>query len=95
MDNLSTTLLITFLPVLIVVAFYISMRGSKRRDLMFLLGFLSVTLFFIYSPDPFVTQKLYVAEGDAMTAIYFSAISSIFLLIAIFVFRRHMGDGRG
>lgn len=61
---------------------------------MFLLGFLSVTLFFIFSPDPFVTQRLYVAEGDTTTAIYFSAISSVFLLVAIFVFRRHLDRGR-
>lgn len=82
------TLGIVLLPSLIVLLYYFFVKRGNNRKLFFLLGFLSITLFYIFAPDPAVIQSLYIQKGDFIPPLTFSLIASAFLILALFYFRR-------
>jgi hypothetical protein len=88
---LEISLLLSLLPVAVVLAYWYWRKGFKGRDTWFLLGFLCITLFYIFAPDPSVIQKLYVEGGDWTPVFIYGCISAFFLFLSVFYFRRYRG----
>lgn len=93
-DPLAAALLIGFLPAILVLLFFFSRNGHARgRGFMLLLGSLSVTLFYVFAPDPFGVFTLYSGGGDLSMPLLFALVSGFFLVAALFVFRSRGGRG--
>lgn len=93
-DSLTWSVIISILPALAILAlFFLKNRHNEdmehKKELYFLLGFLSITLFYIVSPDPLFISKFYISEGDFWTPIWLAIIGTLLLAFAIFYFRRH------
>lgn len=94
MDPFEITSAIVMLPVIIVlILWYVYQRKTRsrsvRKDLHFVLGFICLSLFYIFAPDPSVIQKLYVEGGDITTTIIYSGIAGLFLALSVIVFKRY------
>lgn len=93
LDSTSVSILFSIYPVIaVLLLWYIAKRKKSRsvkKDLWFLLGFLAITAFYIFAPDPSLIQKLYVENGDFTPIFEFSTVSAFFLFVAVFYFRKH------
>ena len=88
--NLAISVAIATAPVLIVLALAYFYKGMNGKQLSFLVGFLAVTSFVIFTPDPLFISKFSIAEGDYATPLWIASISTLLLITAVFFFRRHM-----
>lgn len=90
MDNVVVSILISLLPIAAVTLMFLLSKNGRtvKKDLMFLLGFLSITAFFIFNPDPVLTSA-YIDRGDYQLPLYTAAISTVFLFAAVFLFRKY------
>jgi len=90
MDPLLSTLLIALFPAVIIMLMWYAFRGERaRKEIYFLLGFLAISLFYVFAPDPALVYKLYGQGGDTTPILIFSLISTMFLAIAVFVFKAY------
>ena len=92
MDTSTLSILVSLLPMTIILAFYLLFRNGKtRKDILFLLGFLSITAFYIFSPDPLHAYQL-MEQGTYAPVFLYTVVATAFLLIAIFIFKQHRGE---
>jgi len=88
---LTLTLMVVLMPVMAVLIVWVMFKQTRsKRDLYFLLGFLAVTMFYIFAPDPSLIYKLYAEPNtDTGPLLLFSSLSFLFLALAVVVFRRY------
>lgn len=92
MNPLVSTLLIALVPAIAVLVLWSFLRkGGSRGEVPFLLGFLAISLFYIFAPDPALVYGLYAQDGDTGPVWVFSAIALVFLAAAVFIFKSHRG----
>jgi len=91
-DATYLTLLITLYPVLFVLAFWMLLKGRRKRETLLVLGLLCMTIFYIFAPDPSLIYRLYTQQGDVETPFVFATVSAAALLLAIFFFKRHLRE---
>jgi len=90
------TLSILIIPVIIIlIMLYILARMKKsekqsKKYIFFVMGFISITLAYVFYPEPIVSQSLFIETGDFLTPIGYTAVASAFLFLAIYVFKKHM-----
>ncbi len=92
MDPLFSALLVALVPTVAVLVLWLFLRKEKkkgRKELYFLLGFLAISLFYIFAPDPSLIYKLYSGEGDTGPVWIFALIAMGFLAVAVFVFKSY------
>lgn len=92
MDSLISALTIAMVPAVAVLVLWFFLKGAKgksRKELYFLLGFLAITLFYIFAPDPSLIYKLYTGQGDGGPVWIFALIAMMFLAVAVFVFKAY------
>jgi len=91
MEPLISALLVAMVPALAVLVLWAFLRNGKssKKDLYFLLGFLAITLFYIFAPDPALIYKLYMGEGDSGPVWIFSLVALVFLAVSVFVFKAY------
>lgn len=84
-------MLISLLPLAAVTLAFLLFKNGRnmRKDLVFLFGFLSITAFFIFNPDPILVNSLYIEKGEYQIPVYTAAVSTIFLFLAVFLFRKY------
>lgn len=92
-ETFGISLFITIMPAIVAFGFYALYRrrngGKVSRDMFFLMGFLAVTLFYIFAPDPALTDEFYVSQGIYGKPLILMVISSLFLLVSIFYFKKY------
>ncbi len=91
MDPLASALLVASVPAVAVLVLWLFLRNDKKKgkELYFLLGFLAISLFYIFAPDPSLIYKLYSGEGDAGPVWLFALIAMGFLAVAVFIFKAY------
>jgi|SRR5437867_1227611 len=87
---LAETLLIVTLPILIVLGFF-AIRphhrpGRTRASGSIIFGIASLSLFYIFAPDPSVIYQLYALNGQLLVPFLFALVAAFFLLLAVFYF---------
>lgn len=90
--------MLNFLPVIVAITLFFVLRkhdGKKirRKEWYFILGFITITLFYIVANDPEVTQALYLQNGDYVTPMFWAVVSGLLLFIAIYYFKKHLEGG--
>ncbi len=92
MDPLTSALLVALVPAVAVLVIWAFLRRDKskpRKDLYFLLGFLAISLFYIFAPDPAIIYALYSTEGDTGPVWLFAVVAMLFLGVAVFIFKSY------
>jgi hypothetical protein len=91
MNSLISALLIALVPAMAVLVlwFFLKNGAKSKKELYFLLGFLAITLFYIFAPDPSLIYKLYTGEGDVGPVWIFSIFALIFLAVSVFIFKAY------
>lgn len=91
MNSLISALLIALVPALAVLVLWFFLKNGvkSKKELYFLLGFLAITLFYIFAPDPSLIYKLYTGEGDVGPVWIFSIFALIFLAVSVFIFKAY------
>jgi len=83
-------LLVLYPLIFVLVAWYLLRKRKSKRELYFILGMLTMIGVYVFLPDPSLIQKLYVEGSDYGPILLYGTISAIFLLVAIFFFRKHL-----
>ncbi len=96
MDTLLASTLISMIPVLAVLVIYLMLRQNgnawgKRKDMMLLLGLLSITTFYIITPDP-LHIAMFLERGDYLTPTALALFGTLFLIVTVFFFKRHRSE---
>lgn len=91
LSPLVQTLLIVLLPIIAMLVFFaVRPRHRPHRaagvNLTILLGIASLSLFYIFAPDPAVIYDLYTLQGNLLVPLVFSIIAAFFLILAVFYF---------
>jgi len=92
MSDIAFTLFVTLFPVLLVFAFWLLLKGWRKRETFLVIGLLCMTLFYIFAPDPSVIYRLYTEQGDVEAPLVFAAVAAAALFAAVFFFRRHLKE---
>lgn len=79
-------------PVVAVLILWFIFKGRARKETYLFLGFLSLTAFYIFAPDPSViTGFLTGGQLTPGAVAFFGLLAFIFLAIAAFAFKRYRG----
>lgn len=82
--------LISLLPVVVVVVMIFVTKQGKRSKYL-IMGFLALTTFYIFAPDPSVIA--YTSGGNYGIAIQNALISAVALVVAVFGFKKGLTGG--
>jgi hypothetical protein len=89
-DPYSDAIIISTIPALMVLVVAVGFRQENKKGLYFILGFLSVTEFYIFAIDPSLVAALYTTQGNYTFPLEVSLISGVFLILAVFLFKKHL-----
>lgn len=96
MTPFESTLSILIVPIIALMIFiYLIVRmkqsnAKAKKYMFFLMGFISLTLAYIFYPEPIVSQSLFVEQGDWTTPLAYTAVATFFLFLSVYVFKKHL-----
>ncbi len=87
-------ILLSLYPILFaLVAWYMFRKSKNKKEPYLVLSLLIMVLAYVFLPDPSLIQKLYVEGGDVQPVLLYGTIGGVLLFIAIFYFKKHVGEG--
>ena len=90
----TTTIFVVPLIVVAIALFVLERKkhSSKttKRYMYFAIGLICISLFYIFYPDPTVSESLYISHGDYTVPLVFAAVGAVFLFLSVYIFKKHM-----
>lgn len=91
MDTGTAAILISAIPFIAVLIYFVGVRKVKGRNLAIVLGTMFLTFFYIITADPSFIKVAFLDKGDYVWPLEIAGLSTFVLLLAVGYYKRGLG----